>query len=357
VFIDNQTPFSVATILWENQQGQPQLSIIVKSTFSFTNGHVTVAPEQLPVFTSDELQGEGPTQSTRFESDMAPFKPKADVVLVGKAHAPRGLPVTQLDVTLHVGHLAKTIRVFGDRTWRFPSKLVFFPFISTPKPFTSMDLTYDRAFGGIDSAAAWYCKENLIGQGFIGKKSRRSLHLRPLPNLEDPQHLIRWWRTRPKPVGFGFYGRSWLPRSKYVGTQDEHYQKNPSLAVPRDFSYAFYNGAHPDLQVTGYLRGDEDVELTHVTPEPTVRFRLPGIRPRVIVSRCSVPPEEWLEQNATEDRDVSLADVPTVGQELDPVLDTLVFIPDQGIFYEVFRGVYSLTSLDSTEIARISISL
>ena len=39
------------------------------------------------------------------------------------------------------------------------------------------------------------------------------------------------------------------------------------------------------------------------------------------------------------------------------VLDTLVFIPDEGIFYEVFRGVCSLTNLDVPEVARIRITM
>lgn len=158
-------------------------------------------------------------------------------------------------------------------------------------------------------------------------------------------------------MGFGFYGRSWLPRIKYLGTQDEHYQKNPALAVPPDFSYAFYNGAHPDLQVDGYLRGDEEVELLNVSPEPHLRFRLPGIRPKITVAKWTVSPDEWIEQTVDEGKEVSLQDAPTVEETVSPVLDTLVFIPDQGIFYEVFRAVCRLTSLDALEVARISVSM
>ena len=53
-----------------------------------------------------------------------------------------------------------------------------------------------------------------------------------------------------------------MPRVSYAGTYDEQYQKERAPDPPLDFSYAFYNGAHPDLQVEGYLRGDEEVELT-----------------------------------------------------------------------------------------------
>jgi hypothetical protein len=251
----------------------------------------------------------------------------------------------------------KTIRVFGNRQWWFPTKWFFVPVITSPRYFLTMDLVYERAFGGIDTAAARYCKENLIGQGFIGKKSKRSIHNKPLPNLEDPASPIRSWRSRPRPVGFGFYGRGWMPRLGYAGTYDEQYQKGRAPTPPLDFSYAFYNGAHPDLQVEGYLRGDEDVELTHVSPEPILRFRLPGVQPKITIAKWTVPPEEWIEQNATEDRDVSVEDVPTIEEAIPTVLDTLVFIPDEKLFYQVFRGVCPLTILEAPEVARVQITM
>jgi hypothetical protein len=148
-----------------------------------------------------------------------------------------------------------------------------------------------------------------------------------------------------------------MPRLGYAGTYDERYRKERAPALPLDFSYAFYNGAHPDLQVEGYLRGDEEIELTHVSREPVLRFRLQGVQPKITVTKWTVPPDEWMQQNTTEDREVSLEDVPTVTEPVPAVLDTLVFIPDEGIFYEVFRGVCVLTGLDKPEVARITITI
>ncbi len=67
-------------------------------------------------------------------------------------------------------------------------------------------------------------------------------------------------------------------------------------------------------------------------------------------------PEKWLAENSTEDREFSLDDVPTRDESISPVLDTLVFIPDEGIFYEVFRGVCRLSSLDVPEVAKVTVS-
>lgn len=285
------------------------------------------------------------------------FKPRADVVLVGRAHAPNKRPVTKLDVSLRVGTLEKTIRVFGDRKWFFPSKLALIPIISSPELFMTMDLVYERAYGGMDQTSAMHCRENLIGKGFIGKKSKESVHGKPLPNLEDPRNLIQSWDSHPSPVGFGFYGRGWMPRLRYAGTYDEKYQKERAPAFPLDFSYAIFNGAHPDLQVKGYLRGDEVVELIHLSSKPTVRFQLAGVSPKIIIKKWTVSPEKWIEENFQEGQEVTLEQIPTKEEPVNAVLDTLVFIPDEGMFYEVFRGVCSLSNLDNLEVAEIKITM
>ena len=343
---------------WEDLEGRAKLTLIVKSTFRIKpRAEASIASAQVPILSADENYSKDLTSSVRFESDMAPFKPKADIVLVGKAYAPQAKPVRHLDVSLTVGRLKKTVRVFGDRNWRFPTRLGLVPLKSRPIPFVTMDLVYERAFGGVYDGPGFYCKENLVGTGYIGKKRKAAIHHKRLPNLEDPKHLIRSWRSKPKPVGFGFYGRGWYPRVKYAGTYDAKYQKERAPELPRDFSYAFYNGAHPDLQVEGYLRGDEEVEFINLSPQPRLRFQLPGIRPKITVSKWTIPPEQWIEENATGDREVSLNDVPTQDESVSPVLDTLVFIPDEGIFYEVFRGVCRLSGLDGLEVAKVTVSM
>src|SRR5262245_10633786 len=356
---NNDTPFAVATMLWEDLKGQPRLSVLLKGTFAIPHGGVAAfAKEPLPIFASDVPWDDDSTQTVRFESDMVPFKPRADVVLVGKAHLPRQKrPETPLDVVLRVGSLRKTIRVFGDRRWWFPSQLALIPDMTTPEPFATMDLVYERAFGGIDAVAARYCAENLVGKGFIGKKSRDSVHQKPLPNLEDPEDLIRSWDSRPKPVGFGFYGRGWMPRLKFTGSpRPDPEARERARGLAPDFSYDFFNAAHPDLQVKGYLRGNEEVELQNLSRDPFVEFRPPGIRPKVSVAKWTTPPEQWLDRQGQGGRPATLADVPTVEEPLKMCLDTLVLIPDEKIFYLVFRGQCKVASLEDVEVARITVT-
>ena len=352
----NDTPFAVRILPWTGVDNKPGLSIVVKATLVIVRegGDVLPTLKQLPLFTTD-VMSDTKAGSVRFESDLVPFKPRTDVVLIGRAYAPGGKPVTRLMAGLRVGALRYGVAIFGDRTWQW--RPIAPPTISEPESFTSMDLVYERTFGGIDGPGGMYCKENLIGPGFIGKKTRERVSGLKLPNIEDPRNLISAWDTHPRPVGFGFYGRGWMPRRAYAGTYDEKYMKERHPLPPTDFSYRLFNGAHPDLQVEGYLRGDEEVALVNVCPrDPDVRFRLPGIMPKITVARWAVPPEQWIEEHLGPDGSLPGA-LPLVEEAVKPVLDTLVFIPDEGIFYEVFRGVCRLSSLDSLEVARITVGL
>jgi hypothetical protein len=342
----------VGTVYHEDANHRAWLTIVVKATWTI-EAHPKVAPIPIPIFVGDQFESDEPTASVRFETDMVPFKPCADVVLVGRAHAPAGEPVTQLVAGLRVGALRHVVAVIGDRVWQW--QLNGSPTMSKPRPFTSMDLVYERAFGGIDGPGAMYCKENLAGTGFIGRQTRERVEGLRLPNLEDPRNLITSWDTRPVPVGFGFYGRGWNPRLTYAGTYDDAYVKDRHPLPPVDISHRFFNGASPDLQVDGYLIGNEDVALLNVCPhEPEARFRLPGVVPRITVSRYTVPLDRWLEERP---EDPTGAALPLSLEDVSTVLDTLVFVPDEGVFYEVFRGMCRLSSLDSQEVANIAISV
>ncbi len=332
--IQNDTAFADGLAIGLGPERRPTLAVIVKATFTLPERGQppTPAEEQLPIVTADEYYKGDITGSVRLEADNVPFKPRADVVLVGAAYAPEGRPVQRLDAALRVGRLRKTIRVFGDRQWLFGSRMLMVPEVSAPQPFARMPLVYERAFGGADRNAGKWCAENTIGKGFIGKKSKASVDGTPLPNLEDPNRPIISWKDRPAPAGFGFCRKDWRPRAGYAGTIQGQQDADETFGLPSDFRHDFFNAASPDMQVPGYLSGDEEVELRHLTPDGWRRFRLPGIRP-VITLRTAEEKE----------------------QALDAPLDTLVFLPDEGVFYQVWRGRYPVRDLSLEEVAGIDI--
>jgi len=317
---------------------RPVLSVIIKGTFNIiSNRPGEISSDQIPIAFGDEFFNED-DGSTKFESDIASFKPRADVVLVGKAYSPEGREVKSLDVSLRVGNLSKSIHITGDRHWIYGSLLLPIT-MSEPEPFKTMEIVYERSFGGMDMKNGDWCKENPVGEGFYAKKSKDTIDNAPLPNLEDPEDLIRFWDDRPKPVGFGFYGRMWMPRSSYLGTYDEKWRKERSPDPPEDFQFDYYNAAHPDLQVSGYLRGDEEVELINLTPEGWVRFRLPGIHPSVMVSKSDRLEDTTGEDNQTE--------------EITLNLDTLCLIPEEKRFFQIWRGICNINDLSAIEVRKL----
>jgi hypothetical protein len=203
-----------------------------------------------------------------------------------------------------------------------------------------MDLIYEQAFGGIDKEGGDWCRENPGGRGFISEKAKRVPDGTLLPNLEDPRSLIQSWKDHPRPVGFGFYGRAWMPRIGHLGTYDDRWRRERSPLPPEDFRFDFYNAAHPDLQIEGYLQGHEDVELVNLTLEGNLVFQLPGIRLTCSVSRS---PETRTEEISPGEEEIILN------------LDTLCLIPEEKRFYQVWRGLCAIKDLGALEIGTVQI--
>jgi hypothetical protein len=331
--IKNARLFPTALTFGKTPEGDWFLSVIVKATFRLENRltPARIAEKQLPILTMDEPHDpKMPFGALRFESDLVPFKPRTDVLLVGQAHAPFGRPQKYVDVTIVVGPVGKQIRALGERRWSFKDLKDPMPLVAGPAEFTEMPLTWDRAFGGIDEQAGtrqdvpafrpWY-SANYIGKGFSGARTIESINERPLPNLEDPRDPIRAWDTRPRPAGCGHFPRNSEPRVRYGGTYDEKWKAERAPELPLDFRFDYFNAADPELQVPGYLQGNERGMLENVTPGGgRIDFLLPCIRPRFTVTRGT---------DAAK-RHVSEASV---------ALDTVVLIPDDKVFVVIWRAV------------------
>jgi hypothetical protein len=273
----NPTPL-VAEVLPLLPPSRDKLTLVVKGTFDVRrDGRTRLAKAQLPL-SGDEHEG-GPATPVRYESDLVPFKPRADLLCVGRAHAPGGQPVASLAVRFGLADRPKEIRVVGDRRLRMVGPTAE---IGPPEPFTSMDLSYSRAFGGADPEdpdGMSFCLTNPLGCGYAHKAGAQ--RDRPMPNLEDPRRPLRTLGEALPPAGFGPIGRTWQPRLALAGTYDERWQTERAPEPPEDFDYRFFNAAPADQQVDGYLRGDESLWVENLHPElPRLTVRLPGVRIR-----------------------------------------------------------------------------
>lgn len=309
----NETPFAVEQLFLMDKKGRDILVLVIKATYQINGtSKLEISDKQVPVNVSGEYYGEPGKSSFKYEPEVASVKLATDVALIGHAH-PDSLGATKVDVTLKVGTLQKTVKVFGERHW---IKTMGFKRISSPEPFNKIPLVYERAFGGWDIAHPNPKKHSYEPRNPFGKGYGMFAEGKKLPNLEDPKHLIKNPRDKPPPTGFGFIGPEWEPRRRYVGTYNETWMKKRMPLLPEDFDQRYYNAAHPDLITKGYLQGNEPVEITNASVKGQLKFHLPG----------TTAPEGMI---IMKDETIS---------KIDTNLDTVIINTDENVLLLLWRG-------------------
>lgn len=277
--ISNLTPFHAELLHLEDENASFVCCAVVKGTYGITDkGVLEVTAPQPPLEYAGTFWGDPERSSYRYEPETAFIKPTTDVVLIGEAYAPRSGTHT-VDVGLKVGPVQKVVRVFGDRYWVKTGGSII---ATRPQPFERIPLIYERAFGGWDRASAderaWRCEfRNPLGCGFGDPLRYVQDGKVAMPNLEDPNHLIRRYGDTPPPAGFGFVAPQWHPRARYAGTYDAAWERERKPRLPTDFDRRFFNAASEGLIAPSYLNGGEDVVVVNASARPQLRFRLPGI--------------------------------------------------------------------------------
>jgi hypothetical protein len=279
---------------------------------------------------ADTFTGEPGLSAPVYESEYSPVKPRCDVLLLGSAYAPYGMPAERVRVSLRVGQLHKQFDVVGNRVWRGD---MFGATATESEPFMVMPISYDAAFGGVDNLNPDPSKyeaylANPIGRGFYPKSKGKQIDGRPLPNTEEPGSPVSTPNGAYHPMGYGPIGRSWRPRSQYAGTYDQNWIDNVFPFLPDDFDERYYQCAPFDQQMD-YLQGDEEVTLLNLTPQGRTAFRLP---------KREVPVTFYF-RNYEE-------------REVDAVGDTLIIEPDLGRFVILWRASLPLRK-NMFEVAQV----
>jgi hypothetical protein len=264
-------------LLWEAHTARWTLTLCVKATFSLVHGGASVLADRQDPLSGELPWDESPDASLRFPGDFAPFKPRADVLVVGHAyaHGPGGAPVDSLVARVRVGDLTKAIRVTGDRRWtRSAGRLV----PSAPEPFHRMPLVFERAPRSDDNPA-----------GIDLSMPAESM---PLPNLEAAEGA--------KAPSFGPLSAAWRARRRLCSegvmrwASEVARQRGVTAGVaPEGFDFGFFNTA-PNEQQIDVVRSNVAIVLEHLHPQHALlATRLPSVRPqalRVHADRTSAIP-------------------------------------------------------------------
>ncbi|HYO55840.1 DUF2169 domain-containing protein [Archangium sp.] len=253
--------------------------VVVKGTFlTCPQGELRLAEAQQALVTTDEHYGAPETTSVRYECDFALEKPLTDVIVVGKAVAPKGQRVKKLPVRLEVHGRNKDLMVHGERCWVTVLGKVM---ASDAVPFTEIPVTFDRAWGGQDDSRGpervAVEARNLVGVGFHPNRSAAKIAGLPVPNIEPLGRPISSPRERHEPAGFGCIGRAWQPRVAFSGTYDQRWRDERAPFLPGDFDNRYFQCAPLDQQYP-HFRGGEKIRCVHMAEQEVVSYIIPTLR-------------------------------------------------------------------------------
>ncbi len=316
----NKTPLPAKLFIGKVEGATRRIGLVVaKATFHVGPDGVSKydMDDPYPIFPSDEE-----TLLGLLPRDDLPKTDGIDVIVLGNAYAPKDQLISHMTVSLMIGRLTRYLLIFGDREWVKRKK------ISSPKLFDIMPLIYGRAFGGsaeveIDRGSFITVSDprNPDGKGFDAIFYSKSLakmlkplrgyprmpEVRVLPNIEDPDHLIRSWEDSPAPASWATLPMtSALHAQRSIYTDNNQFEMLPSL----------FHRAHPSLVLTDIAPLTE-VQLRGMTPNGQMYFRVPDwqVRTEFLLNKRHV--EERLK------------------------LDTLVILPERKRFYVVYRLLFN----------------
>lgn len=284
---DNRTAFPALHFKTVDQFDTVFNVFVLRQTYRMEaagQGHMPVlklAQRQLPLATEDRCHDGREQAGVAYESDLAPYKPRCDVVVNAVACAPRQEAVAQFDIALSVEAessaitaqaetlIDKRLEVIGERrfvragalgktlrtTVTLGSAGLLKPAgwkLTQPEPFATMPVRYDQALGGecriaADNPAAARipksvhppsdagspfaahdaAESNPLGRGFTRDWN---LNAAQADSVAAPRIVYKGQDFNvaafvacmrggscPAPAGLGFVGRGWLPRRRLTG--------------------------------------------------------------------------------------------------------------------------------------------
>lgn len=267
--LENHTPF--AAHVFSGPAGESELgcAVLVKATYDIREGRLEPATEAPWPIHLEPF----PTPWGTFPGEVAPRKPKTDLIVLGRAMAPGSESVRSMTVSVSLGTFRRSLAVFGDRRWERSAGGYR---ASEPAAFREMPVTWANAFGGKvkTPVGEWPSTDNPEGKGFLmdGAEAEGA----PLPNVEDPDDPIRTPKDLPGPVGWGPYPLAGGVRVAKLRGPD-------GLPLPFETVEPWVMGwAHPDLIVDTPAAGTR-IEVEGMTRGGPIVAAVPPFPARILL--------------------------------------------------------------------------
>lgn len=276
---DNNTPLAAIGFEQWKPDGMAMAVIAARGSFEITDGIIRYAGEQKLVL-ADQYEGDPHRTPLLRPGDLVPFRPRADITLLGNIHARdpattlrAGLRVIRGADTLAESHLYATgpRHWYHDGTWK----------LSAPQAVAEVPLDWRHASGGriVGHPEGDADPANPIGAGVIHPDFTSAKVTLAAPQILGQPDPPSPFNPAP-PTGFGPISPWWQPRSRYAGTYDRIWEEERHPLLPADFDYSFYQIAPQPLQVEGYLFPGDRVQAYGVLPdEAPLDLQLPDLMP------------------------------------------------------------------------------
>jgi hypothetical protein len=316
-------PLSKTYLLAADAEGRAVVSVHVKRCYRLRPGGALVRAEgEIPLLTSLDADPD-----PRFnETDIVPCKQRTDVIVMAKAW---GHGRSSMEAGIRVGKADVRLRVVGDRRviYRGRGSFVF----SEPEPFESMEMRYENAYGGFDTAVSdppvrhlidlldmhpGEYPRNPIGKGYAVLEDAARLDGLPLPNIEHPAQCLTperlvtgspegWWR-QPLPWSCNWFPKHCYPRVVHYrglppGLPDDdseveevrsgwlergHVQRTREATLADDLDSRFADAASPAL-VLPLLHEPVPISLSGLMADGDAAIQIPDRAPRISVRHRS----------------------------------------------------------------------
>lgn len=255
-------------------------------------------------------------------------KQQAEALLLGCAYAPQQQACTSLLTQLRLDDadgrpiLSKCLCIKGERDWR--AGVLGARRVSKPKPFTSMALSYRRAYGGAHNAV------NPEGCGERPAGAWLSTSTGVMPNIAYPDTASPDWRASVA-AGFGPIPIGNRNRRKKFGTYGAAWRKHDAPGFARDIDWSIFNMAPPDQWSERDFQGGESYLLRNLhQAHGELTGKLPCLRARAFVLDSAQPVEQAREVNLR--------------------MDTVWFLPDYDLGVVLYHGQTEIGDSDALDI-------
>ena len=281
----NHTPFPSQYFQSVDQHGTVFHVVALRVTYDMrttpSGGTLAYAREQTELATQDQWSGAVNDSSPLWESDLAPYKPKCDVLVVNAVSRPpssgQAAKRWPCGLALQWGEYATGTNTGGHtkpaqaKTQTWTKKLSVTGArhfgllgLSEPQPSAEVAISWQNAFGGQDKRPAtdeykadgslkkaagadhWKTDErNPVGVGLNQSRGERG----PQIEVFEQPYSAGLGQGKYPPVALSAMGKTWLPRRALAGTYDNAWLKDQWPLPPMDFDYAYWNCAPQDQQV------------------------------------------------------------------------------------------------------------